>query len=151
MTAVAIPARTRGAAARPRRAAPRRGHLALVHVPRRVRGRHRALLAVGSVAVLALFTVVAFHALLAQSQVAIDRLDQKTAEAQRRYEQARYAHASLASPDRIVQRAKELGLVPPAGPPTAIPVAGELPAPSAGSASTLHGWTEVKPTLAESP
>jgi hypothetical protein len=116
-----------------------------------VRGRRRALAALGSVAVLALFTIVAFHALLAQSQVGIDRLERETAEAQRRYEQARYAHASLASPERIVQRAAELGLVPPAGPPTAIPLAGELPTSPEGTASSLHGWTEVKPTLADSP
>jgi hypothetical protein len=154
MTAVAIPARTREAVARPRRTSRPRahgGHLALVELPERVRGRRRVLVAVGSVAVLALFTIVAFHALLAQSQVAIDRLEQQTSVAQHRYEQARYDHASLAAPERIVQRAAELGLVPPAGPPTAIPVAGELPTPSQGTASTLHGWTEVKPTLADSP
>ena len=100
---------------------------------------------------LALFTIVAFHALLAQSQVAIDRLDQETAVAQRRYEQARFAHASLASPERIVRRAAELGLVSPAGPPVAVGVAGDVPDDAEGTASTLHGWTEVKPTLADSP
>lgn len=116
-----------------------------------MRGRRRALVALGGIAVLALFTVVAFHALLAQSQVAIDRLEQQTSVAERRYEQARYAHASLASPDRIVQRAAKLGLVAPAGPPVAVPVVGEVPPAGAGTASTLHGWTEVKPTLADSP
>ena len=151
MTAVAIPARTRGPATRSRRPAPRRGHLALVEVPGRFRTRRRALLGIACIAVLALFTIVAFHALLAQSQVAIDRLDQETAVAQRRYEQARYAHASLASPDRIVRRAAELGLVPPAGPPVAVPMSGNLPTDAAGTASTLHGWTEVKPTLADAP
>jgi cell division protein FtsL len=159
MTAVAIPARAPSKFRPDRRArqstrtrpAARRGHLALVDVPGRVQGHRRVLLALGCVAVLALFTVVAFHALLAQSQVAIDRLERQTSTAQRHYEQARYEHASLASPERIVQRAAALGLVPPEGPPTAIPVAGELSAPPEGTASTLHGWTEVKPTLADSP
>ena len=106
---------------------------------------------IGSVGVLAVFTIVAFHALLAQSQVAIDRLEQQTTEAERKYEQARYEHATLASPERIVARAAELGLVPPAGPPKAIPVAGGAPQPPDGTATTLHGWTEVKPTFAAAP
>jgi len=150
MTAVAIPTRTRGVVARPGHAprARSRRHLVAVEEPAR---RSRALIALGSIAVLALFTIVAFHAMLAQSQVAIDRLERETSAAERRYEQARYEHATLASPERIVQRAGELGLVPPAGPPTAIPVAGELPTPPEGTATTLHGWTEVKPTLADAP
>jgi cell division protein FtsL len=153
MTAVAIPARVRSAPARSRSGArPRTGRrLLLVETPERVRGRRRSVAGVVSVAVLALFTIVAFHALTAQSQVTVDRLERQTAVAQRRYERARYEHATLASPERIVQRAAELGLVPPAGPPTAIPMAGDVPEPPDGTASTLHGWTEVKPTLADAP
>lgn len=156
MTAIAIPARQRAGAApspRPRRSPEtRRAPLALVEVPsRRAAKQRRQLTALGSAAVLAVFTIVAFHALLAQSQVAIDRLDQTTAAAEQRYEQARYEHAVLASPERIVKRAAELGLVAPAGPPTAIPVANDLPAPPEGTSSTLHGWTEVKPTLVAAP
>jgi len=158
MTAIAIPARPRAGAApshRSRRSADRetrRAPLALVEAPsRRAAKQRRRFTALGSAAVLAVFTIVAFHALLAQSQVAIDRLDQRTATAEQRYEQARYEHAVLASPERIVQRAAELGLVAPAGPPTAIPVANDLPAPPEGTSSTLHGWTEVKPTLVAAP
>jgi cell division protein FtsL len=150
MTAVAIPARGRAVARRaPRRAT--RAPLRLVAVPERVRGHRRALAGIVSVAVLALFTIVAFHALTAQSQVAVDRLERETTIAQRRYERARYEHATLASPERIVERAAALGLVPPAGPPTAIAMAGDVPEPPDGTASTLHGWTEVKPTLADAP
>jgi cell division protein FtsL len=116
-----------------------------------MRSHRRTLAGIVSVAVLALFTVVAFHALTAQSQVAVDRLERETAVAQRRYERARYEHASLASPERIVERAAALGLVPPAGPPMAIAMLGEVPQPPDGTASTLHGWTEVKPTLADAP
>jgi hypothetical protein len=156
MTAIAIPARQRAGAApshRPRRSpAPRRAPLALVEAPSRgATKQRRRLTALGSAAVLAVFTIVAFHALLAQSQVAIDRLDRRTAGAEQRYEQARYEHAVLASPERIVQRAAELGLVAPAAPPTAIPVANDLPAPPEGTSPTLHGWTEVKPTLVAAP
>lgn len=156
MTAIAIPARQRAGAApshRARRApATRRAPLALVEAPsRRAAQQRRRLIGLGSAAVIAVFTIVAFHALLAQSQVAIDRLDSRTTAAEQRYEQARYEHAVLASPERIVQRAAELGLVAPAGPPTAIPVDNDLPAPPEGTSSTLHGWTEVKPTLVAAP
>src|SRR5262245_1356585 len=151
MTAVAIPApRTRDARRRASRQE-RERHLVVVESSRRALHRRRRVALIGSVAVLAVFTIVAFHALLAQSQVAIDRLEQQTTEAERKYEQARYEHATLASPERIVARAAELGLVPPAGPPTAIPVAGETPQPPDGTATTLHGWTEVKPTFAAAP
>ncbi|HEY8216242.1 MAG TPA: hypothetical protein VIH82_03850 [Acidimicrobiia bacterium] len=154
MTAVALPARPGATLPRARvtsRQRSPRAHLQLVEVTARMRGHRRSLAAVVSVSVLVIFTVVAFHALTAQSQVTVDRLERQTAVAERRYERARYAHASLASPERIVQRAAELGLVPPAGPPTAIPMAGDMPAPPDGTASTLHGWTEVKPTLAHAP
>jgi cell division protein FtsL len=161
MTAVAVPLRparaphTRRGDARAlreqRRERARERHLVVVDSSRRAtRRRHRVAL-VGSLAVVAVFTIVAFHALLAQSQVAIDRIEQQTAEAERTYEQARYEHATLASPERIVARAAELGLVPPAGPPTAIPVVGEVPLPPEGTATTLHGWTDVKPTLESAP
>jgi cell division protein FtsL len=135
----------------PKRERARERHLVVVETSRRaVHHRRRAAL-VGSMAVLAVFTIVAFHALLAQSQVAIDRIEQQTTEAERQYEQARYEHATLASPERIVARAQELGLVAPAGPPTAIPVEGEAPLPPEGTATTLHGWTDVKPTLDDAP
>ena len=46
----------------------------------------------------------------------------------------------------------QLGLVPPAGPPTAIPVEGEAPPePPDAPATTLNGWTDVKPTLGSGP
>ncbi len=158
MTAVTLPAPRRARVPRstPRVRAPQREqarprHLVVVEPARRARSRRRRVAIVGSIAVVAVFTVVAFHALLAQSQVAIDRIEQQTAEAERAYEQARYEHATLASPERIVARAYELGLVPPAGPPTAIPVAGEVPLPPEGTATTLHGWTDVKPTLDDAP
>jgi len=148
MTAVAVPlrpARSPRARARDQRSA-RRAQLVVVETERTQHRRRRAVL-LGSIAVLAVFMTVAFHAMLAQGQVAIDRLEQQTEEAERQYEQARYEHATLASPERIVARAAELGLVPPAVPPTPIPVDGATPLPPEGTATTLNGWTEVKPTV----
>jgi|GEM_PF-4729491 len=102
---------------------------------------------IGGIAVLALLTVVAFQAFLAQSQVAIDRLERRTAVASRRYEEARYEHARLSAPQRIVERARALGLVAPDAPPTAITVAGEAPAPPDATSPTLRGAAKVKATL----
>jgi hypothetical protein len=103
-------------------------------------------------AVVTLLTVVAFHALLAQSQIALDRLEQRTAVAEQRYEEARYRYSLASSPERITARAAELGLVPASQPPTVVPVVGDdVPAPPGATSGTLNGWTDVKPTLTPNP
>jgi len=137
----------------PRREAPaRRPYLRVVEQPsRRARRRRRVLAIFCGVAVLGLLTVVAFQAFLAQSQVTIDRLERRTTVAGRRYEQARYEHARLSAPQRIVKRAHALGLVAPDAPPTAITVAGEAPAPPDATSPTLRGVAEVKATLGTGP
>jgi cell division protein FtsL len=99
--------------------------------------------------VVAVLAAVIFHALLAQSQITIDRLEQRTAEAERAYQDARLERARLAAPQRVIERAQALGLVPPDRPPTAVPVTGELPPGADATTGTLNGWTEVKPTLGE--
>ena len=151
----AAPARTRPSPAPgiDRREAPaRRAHLSIVEEPGRRVGRRRRTFAIGGgVAVLALLTVVTFQAFLAQSQVAVDRLERRTVVAERRYEQARYEHARLSAPQRIVERARVLGLVAPDAPPTAITVAGEAPAPPDATSPTLRGVVEVKATLGTGP
>jgi len=96
-------------------------------------------------------TIVGFQVLLAQSQLAIDKLGSRSAAAERRYEDARLRHAELSSPERIVQRAAQLGLVSPAQPPTAVPVTGDLPTAPDAPSTTLDGWTDVKPTLGDGP
>ncbi len=158
-TRAAAPARSRPAPQRtsphrgvPRRETPaRRPHLRVVEAPgRATRRRRRTVVLIGGVVVLALFTIVAFHAFLAQSQVAIDNLERKTAAAERAYEEARYEHARLSAPQRIVERAQALGLVAPAVPPTAITVE-EAPAPPDATSNTLRGSAEVKATLGTSP
>ena len=105
----------------------------------------------GVLTMIAVFTMVGFHVVLAQSQLAIDRLGDRTAAAERRYDDARLEHARLSAPHRIVQRANEMGLVLPAAPPTPVPVQGELPPAPDATGGTLNGWTDVKPTLGEGP
>ena len=106
----------------------------------------------GWATVVGLLTIVAFHALLAQSQIALDRLEQQTEIAEQRYEEARYEYALRSSPQVITTRAKEQGLVPPGQPPRVVAVAGDdVPdAPDAPS-GTFGGYTNVKSTLSTTP
>lgn len=150
MSPVAAPAR-----ARPRRhltpARSARPRLTVVRAPS-PRGSHRrALRWLAVITVLALLTVVAFHVLLAQGQVTLDRLERVTEVAERRYQEARLEHAQLAAPERITARAVELGLVFPTEPPTPVAVAGVAPSASEGTSTTLDGWTSVKPSLEPRP
>jgi cell division protein FtsL len=129
-----------------------RPHLRLVEVPtRRARRRRRTITVATTTIVVTLLTVVVFHVVLAQSQLAIDGLGQRTDAVERRYEEARLEHARLSAPQRIVERAAQLGLVPPDRPPTAVPVTGAVPPEPDAPSTTLHGWTEVKPTLGDGP
>ena len=143
--AVAAPARrTRagrsGALPRPVPAAPPRPrHLRVVTPARRSRLVPSTIVLAAIATALVLFALVVVHVLLAQSQLSIDRLDTRVASAQTRYEQARLIHAELAAPSRIVARAGQLGLVPPAQPPVPVPV------PNLAAASTR---TETPPATA---
>ena len=127
-----------------------RPQLRVVPARTKVLRRRRTILSAW-VAVMTLLTVVGFHALLAQSQIALDRLEQRTAVAERRYQDARYEYAQNASPQRITDRARALGLVSPGGPPTPVAIAGEVPAAPDAPTTTLNGWTDVKPTLGATP
>jgi hypothetical protein len=102
-------------------------------------------------AVVGVFTIVAFHVMLAQGQVGLTRLQQQVSVAERQYQQARYAHAQAASPQRIVDAATKLGLVPADKP--LVPVG--VPEPTTPSASSgdrgLDGYTQVKGTLGDGP
>ena len=100
----------------------------------------------------AVFAVVAFHVMLAQGQVGLAKLQTEVSSAERDYQQARYAHAQAASPDRIIALATKMGLVPADRPP--LPVA--VPEPAAPSTDTsgggtLDGYTTVKSSLADGP
>ncbi len=101
-----------------------------------------------SVTVLTILTVVAFHVLLAQSQIALDRLERRTAAAEARYQQVRLEHDGQTSPNRVVPKANELGLTLPNQPPTAVQVpSGAVPEPHA-TTPTLEGAQDVKKSFA---
>jgi hypothetical protein len=79
--------------------------------------------------------LVVVHVLLAQSQVRLDRLNAQVGSAQQAYEQALLQRAQLAAPSRIIARAGQLGLVPPAQPAVAVLTPAPAVAPSTTSAS----------------
>ncbi len=162
MSAVAVAPFPRVASPRPRisrAGVPRaglRGSRIWVEQPRlriatqvnsQTRRRRLVVAALAFVGVLAVLAMVAFHAMVAQSQVRLDELEQRTQIAERRYEDARYEHAQQSAPQRIVERATALGLEAPNGPPTAVAVQGRAPAAPDATSTTLRGWSEVKPTL----
>lgn len=105
--------------------------------------------------VCSLIAAVGFHVVVAQSQLEIDRLEREIGAEQRRYEQLRLQVATLSSPERIVTRAGELGMVAATAPPIAVAVPGEPaapPAPSDSTATTLaESWPKVKQHLDSQP
>jgi cell division protein FtsL len=124
----APPARIRAGSRRsavapaPRRVAPpRRDHLRVVTPARQARRVRHSVLFAAAATVVAVLALVAFHVVTAQSQLTLDHVSQQVDEAQRRYDQARLVNAQLSSPSRIVARAVQLGLVPPAAPPVPVP------------------------------
>ncbi len=104
------------------------------------------------------FAIVAFHVVLAQGQLRLDRLSGQTAVQQDRYEKLRLDVAQRSAPERIVTRAAELGLVP-AGQATFVATPSPSGAPSgpgtgsdAPTSPTLaKGWARVKAHLAVQP
>jgi cell division protein FtsL len=121
-------------------------------VPARTKTRRRRRnLCLAWGAVFTLLTVVGFHALLAQSQIALEQLEQRTDAAERRYENARYEYAQASSPQRIVERATQIGMVPPGSPATPVLIDGHAPPDADAPTTTMNGWTEVKPTLGATP
>jgi len=80
---------------------------------RQKRARRLALL--GGVAVAAmLFGVVAFHVVLTQNQLNIQHLRSEADAASVKQQQLRLQVAELESPERVVDAAQKLGMVPPA-------------------------------------
>lgn len=97
-----------------------------------------------------MLTIVGFHAVLAQNQVALDRTRARITEAEARYENARLKNSLLSSPALITQRATELGLVPPGVAPISVAIPGE--APKRGSDTVAFAdYKEVKRHLDSSP
>lgn len=126
----------------------RRPHLRVVETPtRRERRARRRLLLVSGLTVLTLLTVVVFHALLAQNQLRLDRIERQITTAEQLYAQKRLEHAQLSAPPRIQAEALSQGLVSPAAPPTPITVDGSVPEPPNATATTMSGWKDLKATL----
>ena len=137
-------------------AEPRRRHLRVVRPPRAGLGlslspRFGVILTV--LAFVALFGVAASHALLIQNQANVDRLDDRVAEEQARYEELRLEVAQLESPQRIATEAQQtLGMVPPGEVEWLTP---DEPAPPGEAAdvpeSTDTSAARVKPYLEGAP
>lgn len=117
---------TRLAPARPLRsprpdAAPAPGeprHLHVVpqgYVTERARRRRarRVVVLTGVAIAAALFGVVAFHVVLTQNELAIQHLRSKADAASLKQQQLRLQVAELESPERVVDAAQKLGMVPP--------------------------------------
>jgi hypothetical protein len=147
---------TATARARPVEPGSRRPQLRVVESPaqrrRRVLRTRRAVVAGTVVAAVGVFTVVAFHVMLAQGQVGLARLQGQVSTAERDYQEARYAHARAASPERIVSLATKMGLVPADRAPVPVAVPGPLaPSTDASGSGTLGGYAKVKTSLADGP
>jgi hypothetical protein len=96
----------------PTRERPR--HLEVVD-PARLKRERRARMGVrvavaGVIA--AVMVVVGFRVLMAEGQLELDRLEQKTVKEQARYERMRLEYAQRTAPEAIVDRAEEIGMIP---------------------------------------
>lgn len=153
------------ASARAPRPAPRKAreetrerHLAVVDPAVRKRERRARLgvrLAIASV-VAAVLIVVTFHVMMAEGQLQIDRLETATAKEQQRYEALRLQYADRIAPEAIIERAKELGMVPATSTrfisaPGLTAAAAESAGTDATARSLAKDWEKVKPHLVKQP
>lgn len=100
---------------------------------------------------------VAVHAQTTQGQFELERLQATASERQARYQQLRLQVAELEAPQRVVDRARQLGMVEPARvtylTPDATTSAGDpavRPAPDPASmpaGQAARSWADVKPHL----
>lgn len=107
----------------------------------------------GVLVVAALIAAVTFHVALAQNQVQLDRLEKRVDKEQRAYELLMAENAWLSSPDRIRNRALELGMVEP-DPDELTYVQAPVPEAPAGPVAppnSLASWEEVKGEIASAP
>lgn len=119
--------------------------------------RHLRLVAGGLLFAAMLAGNVAVHAQTTQGQFELDRLQTTASQRQARYQQLRLQVAELEAPQRVVARARQLGMVEPDRvtylTPTAStlaggPVAGQSPPPaSTPEAQAARSWAAVKPHL----
>ncbi len=157
MTAVA---RLTADAARARRTQKDRPPLRVVERPVRQPRDRRLLALVGGALLFAgvLAGNVAVHAQTTQGQFELERLSATARQRQVHYQQLRLQVAQLEAPQRIVGRAKQMGMVEPSGvtylTPSAktstAPVRSQASdAPSSSNDQAAQGWGQVKPHLDE--
>ncbi|MBV8952127.1 MAG: cell division protein FtsL [Actinobacteria bacterium] len=105
----------------------------------------------GLVSVVSVFVVVAFHVMVAQSQLQLDRLNRQVTAQQQQYERLELQAAQLSSPDRIATRAEQLGMQP-GGPSTfiTVPESGAS-RPAQGPTSSTADYQKVKQHLGTRP
>jgi len=132
---------------RGRRAEPADRHLRVVAEPRR-RSRRRVLSFFVLVAFFViLFGTATFHVRLVTGQQRLDRLDRQAEAAQAKYDRLRLDVDRLSAPDRIVARARALGMVE-AGDPTWLgPGSAAITDGDGHGDSALHDYLDVKPYL----
>jgi len=96
-----------------------------------------------------LLAVVAFHVLLAQGQLGLDRVEDRIRREQALYPVRRLEVAQASSPEAITARARALGLVDAAGAPTPVEVPDDPAAtsPPSTATSTTKDYELVKPHL----
>jgi cell division protein FtsL len=150
----AAPARARQPA-RPPAPAPHKSGLRVVDTAARRQARRvrRRVWLFGAITVACMVTAVAFHVMLAQGQLHMDQIDRQISAQQQQYQEARLQVDELSAPQRIIDRAKQLGFVEPSQPPTFLTVPGVPPAPEGpGARSTsIDDWRKVKPQLGAQP
>jgi cell division protein FtsL len=130
---------------------------------RRKRARRLVVLTGAGIAA-ALFGVVAFHVVLTQNQLDIQHLSSEADAASVKQQQLRLQAAQLESPERVVDAAQKLGMVPPAtvhylspdGAPATKPTPTTIPArPAAPKTYTAKApvttVTAAKPTATTAP
>jgi hypothetical protein len=108
----------------------------------------------------ALFGVAVSHAMLIESQMDLDQLDERASAEQARYERLRLDVAQLESPDRIVGEAQDrLGMVPA---DDVVWLTPDQPAPADGRTdgdgedgdtqdTPATSWADIKPYLEPAP
>ncbi len=128
----------------------------------RQRRARRLVVAAAVLVGASLLALAASHAMMVSTQVHLDDLERRVAEAQARHQALRLEVATLEAPDRVVSVAQErLGMAPPdtvtylqaAAPAESTPE----PAPAVASADetgepgTQPSWGAIKPYLGSAP
>jgi hypothetical protein len=136
----------------------RERHLAVVDPAARKRERRARMgvrLAVTSV-IAAVLIVVGFHVMMAEGQLQLDRLDHATSVEQQRYEALRLKFAKQSTPEAIIDRAENLGMIPATSmryvsAPGLTAEAAKSAGTDATASSLARDWEQVKPNLVVQP